>query len=196
MFFRVASSVLRSGHVYSGHVRRPMAALLTAILAVPVAGAPAIAASQCGMSPARQAFDVEGLKSELMVTALSCNTQDRYNAFIAKFRPDLMAQEHTLTAYFTGAYGRTAQKEHDDYITQLANVQSERGLQAGTAFCDQRMSMFDEVAVLDTASDLGSYAEAKDIVQPAIYETCGTPVAVKASRVRRGRAASRNRHRS
>ena len=160
-------------------------------------GPQAMAASPCGMSAARQAFDVEGLKSELMVTALSCGVQDRYNAFIEKFRPELMAQEGALKSYFASSYGRTAQKEHDDYITQLANVQSERGLQAGTSFCEQRVSMFDEVAVLDNGHDLGGYAEAKDIVQPAVYETCAAPVQSSThGRVRRIRASSHGHHRS
>ena len=157
-------------------------------LAALVAG-PALAANQCGISAAREAFDVQGLKSELMVTALSCNVQDRYNAFVAKFRPDLNAEEGRLNGYFRTTYGRGAQNAHDDYITQLANVQSERGLKAGTAFCQQRVSMFDEVSVLNSASDLGGYAEAKDIVQPASYETCAAPSAVgHPARVRRIRA--------
>lgn len=155
----------------------------------------ALAAGQCGISAAREAFDVQGLKSELMVTALSCNAQDRYNSFVGKFRPDLLAEEHTLNTYFDRTYGRSAQKEHDDYITQLANVQSERGLQAGTAFCQQRVSMFDEVAVLDNASDLSAYAEAKDIVQPASYETCSAPQTVgRPARLRRIVHTRRARH--
>ncbi|MGI4748073.1 MAG: hypothetical protein ACRYGI_18540 [Janthinobacterium lividum] len=153
----------------------------------------AFAAGQCGMSSARQAFDVQGLKSELMVTALSCNVQDRYNAFIEKFRPDLTAQEVALNGYFRATYGRGAQTAHDDYITQLANAQSERGLKAGVAFCQQRVSMFDEVAVLDNASDLGGYAEAKDIVQPASYETCAAPSSLDhPARVRHIRAVTRS----
>lgn len=149
----------------------------------------AFAAGQCGMSSARQAFDVQGLKSELMVTALSCNVQDRYNAFVEKFRPDLTAQEVALNSYFRTTYGRGAQTAHDDYITQLANAQSERGLKAGVAFCQQRVSMFDEVAVLDNATDLGGYAEAKDIVQPASYETCAAPSSLNhPARVRHIRA--------
>nr|WP_321985589.1 hypothetical protein [uncultured Lichenicoccus sp.] len=149
------------------------------LLAAPALTAPALAASQCGMSPAREAFDVQGLKSELMVTALSCGEQDRYNAFVAKFKPGLNDEEEALRRYFASSYGRTAQREHDDYITQLANVQSERGLAAGTSFCQQRVSMFDEVQALDTTADLGGYAEAKDIVQPATYETCAAPAPVE-----------------
>ena len=161
-------------------------------LAALVAG-PALAAGQCGISSAREAFDVQGLKSELMVTALSCNVQDRYNAFVEKFRPDLTAEEGRLNGYFRSTYGRGAQTAHDDYITQLANVQSERGLKAGVAFCQQRVSMFDEVSVLGSAADLGGYAEAKDIVQPSSYETCAAPSAVgHPARVRRIRAVGRS----
>ncbi len=147
------------------------------------------AAGQCGISSARQAFNVQGLKTELMVTALSCNVQDRYNAFVEKFHPDLNAEETALNSYFRTTYGRGAQTAHDDYITQLANVQSERGLKAGVAFCQQRVSMFDEVAVLNNAADLGGYAEAKDIVQPASYESCAAPsLPSHPARVRRIRA--------
>ena len=159
-----------------------------------VLGPSASGASLCGMSPARQAFDVEGLKSELMVTALSCNEQDHYNAFVAKFRPDLNEEERALNAYFKQSYGRGAQKQHDAYITQLANVQSERGLQAGTQFCSQRASMFGEIAVLESASDLSGYAEAKDIVQPATFDTCAAPVAEhETTRPHRVRTVRRHR---
>lgn len=120
-------------------------------------------------------FDVTGLKSELMVTALSCNEQDRYNAFVAKFHSELIDEEAALNSYFRRAFGSGAQKAHDDYITQLANVQADKGLQAGVAFCQQRMSMFDEVQVLDNAHDLSGYARGKDIVQPVDFQTCGAP---------------------
>jgi hypothetical protein len=167
----------------------PMRRIVAGLAIASLLSGPAMAAGQCGISSARQAFDVQGLKSELMVTALSCNMQDRYNAFIEKFRPDLTAQEVALNGYFRTAYGRGAQNAHDDYITQLANVQSERGLKAGVAFCQQRVAMFDEVAVLRDATDLGGYAEAKDIVQPASYETCAAPEAMShPARVRRIKA--------
>ena len=80
-----------------------------------------------------------------------------------------------LNHYFSRAFGRGAQKAHDDYITQLANVQADKGLQAGVAFCQQRMSMFDEVAALDNANDLDGYAHGKEIVQPADFQTCSAP---------------------
>ena len=134
--------------------------------------------AQCGPAASESdAFDVAGLKSELMVTALSCNEQDRYNAFVAKFHPDLLAEEAALNRYFSRAFGRGAQKAHDDYITQLANVQADKGLTAGVAFCEQRGAMFDEVSSLDNTTDLVEYAHGKDIVQPADFVTCSAPSA-------------------
>ena len=143
-----------------------------------------------------EAFDVSGLKSELMVTALSCNEQSRYNAFVAKFHPDLIEEEAVLNTYFSRSYGRGAQKAHDDYITQLANVQAEGGLQSGVAFCQQRASMFDEVSALDNARDLSDYAHGKDIVQPASFNTCtSASEGGRAARVRRVSAHARIHHR-
>ncbi|MFT9296584.1 MAG: hypothetical protein ABF542_00545 [Gluconobacter sp.] len=135
-------------------------------------------AAECGNSPAHEAFDVAGLKSELMVTALSCKSQDRYNAFVAKFRPSLLDAEKRLDGYFRSTYGRRAQAAHDDYITQLADVQSLGGLKSGTVFCEQRTAMFDEIDALESASDLAHYAEAKDVAQPASYESCAAPATV------------------
>ncbi|MEE8659694.1 hypothetical protein [Sorlinia euscelidii] len=48
---------------------------------------------------------MQGLKSELMVTALSCSAQDRYNAFVTKFRPKLAEEEGRLDRYFRSNYG-------------------------------------------------------------------------------------------
>ncbi|MXV43830.1 hypothetical protein GS501_02025 [Saccharibacter sp. 17.LH.SD] len=146
-------------------------ALTSSILAAPLAQA----ASCRSSSEVHNAFAIEGLKSELMVTALSCQAQGRYNDFIGRFRPVLTTAEKRLDTYFRSSYGRQAQKQHDEYITQLADVQSLGGLKSGTIFCDQRMPMFDEINALDTGDDLAHYAEAKDISQPASYESCAAP---------------------
>lgn len=121
------------------------------------------------------AFNLAGLKSELMVTALSCQKQDRYNDFINHFRPYLQDADKKLDGYFKNTYGRQAQKQRDDYITQLADVQSLGGLKSGAVFCEQRIPMFDEIAILESAEDLSAYAEAKDVAQPASYESCSAP---------------------
>lgn len=149
----------------------------------------------CNNSPSHEAFNIEGLKSELMVTALSCQAQNQYNAFINQFLPIVSSEEVKLKGYFRSSYGKRSgkayQKAYDDYITQLANVQSSQGLKAGTIFCIQRMSMFDEIKPLKTASELSQYAEAKDILQPASYEICQAPATHKKGKVVRKRRITR-----
>lgn len=174
--------------------RSMRSAAMSCAFAASLLVAPLAQAATCGESPAHEAFDVQGLKSELMVTALSCSAQDRYNAFVGKFHSNLLNEEDRLNGYFRATYGRNAQKEHDDYITQLANVQSEGGLRAGTIFCMQRIAMFDEVAELDNGADLAHYAEAKDVAQPASYETCAAPETV--SRHGAARRVTTSRHRA
>jgi len=134
------------------------------------------AAQQCARPNERSAFDIVGLKSQLMVTALSCDAQARYNAFVARFRSDLVAQERALNGYFGRSFGRRAQQEHDDYVTSLANVQSEAGTKLGSTFCDKSVGLFDQVMALQSSSDLSSFASGKQIVQPITLITCTGPV--------------------
>ena len=126
----------------------------------------------CARPAEKTAFDVAGLKSQLMVTALSCAAQERYNAFVIRFRTGLVAQDRTLTSYFGRAFGRHAQAQHDDYVTSLANEQSEEGSKLGGAFCQQKVVMFDEVMALPNPTDLPIYATGKSIAQPIALVSC------------------------
>ena len=158
----------------------------------PVALAFVLAASQalatvtpntCTQGADRTAFDTEGLKSELMVTALTCGQRDKYNAFMRTYQPTVVAEEADLSTYFKRAYGKQYRKAYDDYISNLANVQSEAGLKSGTAFCDEFKSMFDEVMSLHDASELADYAHSQAIVQPVAFTTCvAAPAKTKATR--------------
>ena len=132
-----------------------------------------LAAAQCVHPTDSAAFDVTGLKSQLMVTALTCNATERYNAFIVKYRPDLVSQDRSLHGYFSRAYGRSATKRHDDYITQLANSQSQNGVKQGTLFCGRNMAIFDEVMALRGGSELPDFAAAKAGTQPVSLTGCG-----------------------
>jgi hypothetical protein len=137
---------------------------------------PAVARDdQCARPIERTAFNITGLKSQLMVTAISCQAQAKYNEFVARFRTDLMNQERTLNSYFRRTAGRGAQKAHDDYITQLANAQSEVGIQSGTLFCDRTIGLFDEVLALKTPKDLPMYAAEKSLSQPIALTDCPPP---------------------
>ncbi len=132
-------------------------------------------------SPAdREIFNLAALKSEVMVLATSCHEEDRYNAFVQRYKAVLMANEHAFDAYFKRVYGRSAQSEHDSYITSLANAQSDVGLKEGTDFCPHTDAIFSEVMSIPTSEDLSRYAAGKDLV-PANLGACIEP-AVMASR--------------
>lgn len=141
----------------------------------------------CRTSPIHEAFNVEALKSEMMVTALSCKAQDQYNEFIGNARPVINLQELKIKNYFHKMYGHGGQKAQDDYVTQLSNIQSSQGLKSGTVFCLQRMDMFKEVKPLKTATELSQYAEAKDIAQPTSFEVCQAPSYSKGHKVSKKR---------
>jgi hypothetical protein len=137
----------------------------------------ATAAETCKSAADRETFDIAALKSEVMVLATSCHQEDRYNAFVQRYKAVLMANEHAFDAYFRRVYGKSAQSEHDSYITSLANAQSDVGLQEGTDFCPHTAAIFDEVMAIPSGQDLDHYAAGKDLV-PANLGACVEPQAV------------------
>jgi len=175
------------------------AALALAMLASPVADAARSKTSKaappnpCTYEGDRVAFDIEGLKSELMVTALVCKDQARYNDFMGRYKPELANEERALGAYFKRVNGRASQKAYDDYISNLANVQEQDGLKAGTAFCDNLPDLFDEVMALHSADELDEFANSQAIVQPVAFQTCATVAAppVTVRRVKHTRKAAK-----
>ena len=146
-------------------------------------------AQPCARPADMSAFDVAGLKSHLMVIALSCGRQDRYNDFIHRYQSDLMGHERALHAYFARAFGRRGQQEHDNYITSLANAQSQTGIRQGTLFCQQNTGTFDEVLALPKGSNLAGYAATKSLTQAIDLVAC--PAQVPATRTAQAATARR-----
>lgn len=153
-------------------MRQTLSAALAAALLL---GQPAWAAP-CARPPEVAAFHVAKLKSQLMVTALACDVRDRYNDFVLRFRADLMVKERALTGYFARAFGGRGQQAHDDYITTLANAQSEAGIQQGTLLCQRTVGLFDAVLSLPNGADLASFAAQSDLVQSFDLVACPAPV--------------------
>lgn len=144
------------------------ASMFPAAAAVLCLGLSAVhAAPRCAEQPV---FNIEALKSEMMVLATACHDDSQYNAFINRFQPELMANEHALDAYFRRAYGRQGQTQHDSFITNLANAQSDVGLKQGTDFCPRNASLFQE-AMAVSSQELPQFAAGKDLV-PASLATC------------------------
>lgn len=138
-------------------------------------------APMCARPQEKAAFDVSALKSHLMVTAVTCHTEERYNAFIHQFQPYLATNEKTLSGFFQRAYGRRAQSSQDDYITNLANAQSQLGVKAGTLFCSYNLGMFDEVMQVKAGQDLPSFSQSKPIQQAMAVQECPPPAPPKAA---------------
>jgi len=146
--------------------------LLAAPLAAALLGAPLAEAQNCVRPVDLAAFDVASLKTQLMVTALTCNARDGYNAFVLRFRTDLMAQERALQTYFSRGYGANGQRQHDDYVTQLANTQSQAGIREGSQHCQLSVRLMDEVLALPAGVTLTAYAASKNLVQPVALLAC------------------------
>jgi hypothetical protein len=158
---------------------RRVATLVLAALLLPCSIA---VAQQCTRPADRAALDVAGLKSQLMVIALSCDVRDKYNSFVVRYRAELMGQERALQTYFRRAFGGRGEQQHDDYITSLANAQSEAGVHQGTLFCRQTAGLIDEVLALPPGSSLAGYAASRGFAQPVDFAMCpvshpGTEVA-------------------
>jgi hypothetical protein len=154
-----------------------MRKMLSGLLAASLLLGQTARADTCARQPELAAFDVAKLKSQLMVTALACDVRERYNDFVLRFRSDLMAKEHALIGYFDRAFGRRGQQAHDDYITTLANAQSEAGIKQGTSLCQQTVGLFDAVLALPNGADLASFAGSRgELVQAVDLVPCSEPV--------------------
>jgi hypothetical protein len=144
---------------------------------------PVLAERQCASLADQSAFEVQALRSELMVLATGCHNDDQYNAFIRRFQSDLQANERLITAYFQHRYGRAGQTEHDRFVTELANAMSRQGSDLGGDFCPRNGLIFNEVLALDTPAELADFAAGKNLV-PATIEIC-TPVATSSASARK-----------
>jgi hypothetical protein len=164
-------------------VTRLLAASVAAAFLASIATATVAQAETCTRPAEKAAFDVVGLKSELMVTAIACQAQDKYNVFVVRFRRDLVSLERVLTSYFARTAGRHATQEHDDYITSLANSESQDGITRGVLFCNEHLSMFDDVMALKDGAALQTYAAGKVLAQPIALVVCPLPPPKKLKKV-------------
>lgn len=106
----------------------------------------------------QQAFNVVGLKSALMVAALSCGQQDQYDSFMRSFQPHVLDAQHAVDSYFHKASGPySGQKMEDTFITQLANNQSVAGIAQGQTFCLNNQAEFKAVMAIKTPQELDSF---------------------------------------
>jgi hypothetical protein len=160
---------------------KPMRRLVSAVAALIMLSAqPVLAERQCSSLADQSAFEVQALRSELMVLATGCHDDERYNAFIRRYQSDLQGNERAINAYFQHRYGRTGQTEHDRFVTDLANAISHQGSDLGGDFCPRNGMIFNEVLALESATELADFAAGKNLV-PASVDIC-TPMPSAAAR--------------
>jgi hypothetical protein len=145
---------------------RPIVSAFTAVCLL--ASQSAFAAAPCASASDQAAFDVQALRSELVVLATGCHDDEDYNAFVRRFQPDLQANERQISTYFQHRYGRNGQTEHDRFVTDLANAMSRAGSDIGSDFCPRNGEIFHEVMALSTASQLTDYAAGKNLMPTSI----------------------------
>ncbi|WP_270935778.1 hypothetical protein [Falsiroseomonas oryzae] len=168
--------------------------LLLGGLAAVIAG-PAIAQS-CVQSAERTAFDVRALQSQLMVAALACGKDTEYNAFVRKFQGDLAASYRGIAAHYRRTAGGSAQRDLDQYITQLANAQSQDGIRAGSHYCPLVTPLFQQALAQSNAQGLAELAMERNVLNPLATPDCAaTPARAPASTPSRSpaRPAASNR---
>jgi hypothetical protein len=161
-----------------------MRRLMSAAVALTVLAAqPVLAERQCSSTADQSAFEVQALRSELMVLATGCHDDERYNAFMHRYQPDLQANERLIISYFQHRYGRAAQTEHDRFVTELANAMSRQGSDLGGDFCPRNGMIFNEVLALESTGELSDFAAGKNLV-PGSIEIC-TPLPSSAAATRK-----------
>lgn len=111
-------------------------------------------AQSCVNAREKAAFDLRALQTHLMVGALSCGMGDRYNAFVTRWQSDLAGAHRNLTGYFNRAYGARGQSQLNEYITSLANAQSQEGIRQGSHFCGRIAPLFEKVSALRSGAEL------------------------------------------
>ncbi len=129
----------------------------------------------------KAAFDVSALRNQLVLTAITCKAEDRYNAVVGKYKSDLAGSEKVLDGYFKRAYGGRGQSRQDDYNTQLISAQSQLAGKAGNLYCRIYTPMYDEVMALPSGEALPTYAASKPIQQALVISEC-PPQAVPAAK--------------
>lgn len=119
---------------------------ISAAVCAPLAAAKA---DVCSFPHEQTALNSRVLQTKLMVAALACGDQARYNQFVTRFEDELIPLGHDLIDFFKRNYGAKAQATLDKFVTSLANEAAIRSATVGIAFCDANSATFTTALELD-----------------------------------------------
>jgi hypothetical protein len=170
--------------------KRGVAALLAAAMLL---AQPAQALSRCTNETDQAIFEVEALKTELMVVATTCKgpAEDRYNDFVRRYQQGLVVSNRGIGQYFTRSHGKAGQRQQDIFITELANARSNSARQLGSDYCSRNAGLFDEVMALNGVTDLPAYAATKDLLSSGVTACPGGAAAAPARSTPAARRSTR-----
>lgn len=165
----------------------PSRKLLGALAAVMLTPSVAFAQSGACLQPAEKAaFDIRALQSQLMVVALTCGQQDDYNAFVTRHQNDLAAAFRNVAGHFRRTAGAQHQRQLDQYITNLANGQSQVGIARGSFFCREQGGLFQLATAARNPTELSQLSVAREVPQAISTPPCpDRPAAATPTRNRR-----------
>lgn len=90
-----------------------------------------------------KALNIRAMQAELMVAALSCGLSNEYNGFMKLFKTDLTGNSRGIKSYFTRVHGSGAKREMNRFVTNLANVSSNRSLNVDlNEYCNNISQVF------------------------------------------------------
>jgi hypothetical protein len=135
----------------------PVGHVYKTLVAVPPPPSRRIKITEAQQTDLQQAFNVIGLKSALMVGALSCGQQDQYDSFMRMYQPHILSDQHVLDTYFRRIDGRVGQTKEDAFVTLLANNQSVSGISTGPTFCLNNKAEFDAVLNMKSSTELDAF---------------------------------------
>jgi hypothetical protein len=91
------------------------------------------------------ALSIRVMQTELMVAALTCDRRESYNAFLRKYKAELISHGYQLRQFFDATYGAQGQRRLDEFVTRLANEASQRSLVDRTSYCPAGDLLFSDV---------------------------------------------------
>lgn len=116
------------------------------------------------------------LQNDLMIAALSCRAQARYNEFATKFEPDLVKSGRTLTRMFRRDHDGMGEVELNRFITYLANDGSARANRIGPDYCRAATAFFDRVLSLSPADLVEFSAWRSQFMRASLPASCNDAV--------------------
>ena len=143
-----------------------------AVAAVVAAAGSAQAFAMCVRPAEEAALTARVLQTEMMVAALACGQQSQYNAFVIKFRDDLVAHGHALKTFFTRVHGAQADRRLGTFVTRLANDASARS-RAAANFCSEAFAFF-TTAMATAPADFEKLAETHNTSVDHGFAACTT----------------------